>query len=163
MVAAQGKRPWAFFFGTFPTGLGLIEARQRFIPQLVPPPAILSRRHRHFLKPGLAAGLLFLETPRLRVRRRRRRNAYGLSPLFTHGKPTIRSKAMKLLPIAAFTILMSTSAALAGAHPFQKARKIRPLQDALARNSMMQRVRKRGRWHHPTVRRYRKTRPRRSF
>jgi hypothetical protein len=68
MVAAQGKRPWAFFCGTFvnKAQFRLERGRAFFHPR--PSPEALSRRHRHFLKPGLAAGLLFF-VPQCAVRR----------------------------------------------------------------------------------------------
>ena len=39
-------------------------------------------------------------------------------------------------------------------HPFQKALKIRRLRDDRVRHSMMQRVRKCGKWHHQTAIRF---------
>src|SRR5262249_7667478 len=60
MVAAQGKRPWAFFFGTLLTVLGLPQARQSILPT-PPPQSPVARSTASLLKPAASsqAGFLF--------------------------------------------------------------------------------------------------------
>jgi hypothetical protein len=70
---------------------------------------------------------------------------------------------MKLLPIAAFAILLSTSAAVAGAGAPVPEGSQNPPPSGRPSDSMMQRVRKCGKWRHQAAIRLRRTRPCRSL